>query len=361
MLCHSEPVIIHNNTILPKHDVIAELFFLFHESISINFLMQNLLECMNEDEIETLLANMVTKREFQKGKKYHVGQIHYRDYMDAIYGRMSNHTCNLSETGKAYLCLGYLWSRFQQNLSGGKKAFLNDILNTFAPEIDGTLIMQKLYTEWGIWEHESGAYTKAEEKFKSVIDNAPTALPARTELGRLLSKQKGREKEAEEILREAMQIESKHIQSKTELGRLLSKQKGREKEAEEILREAMQIESKHIQSRTELGRLLSKQKGREKEAEEILREAMGIKSKDIQSRTELGRLLSKQKGREKEAEEILREVIKIDSKNLHARTVLARLFEDENRNTEAIKLYREVLKYDHEDSFAKRGLDRLKE
>lgn len=121
MLCHSEPVIIHNNTILPKHDVIAELFFLFHESISINFLMLNLLECMNEDEIETLLTNMVTKREFQKGRKYHVGQIHYRDYMDAIYGRMSNHTCNLSETGKAYLCLGYLWSRFQQNLSGEKK------------------------------------------------------------------------------------------------------------------------------------------------------------------------------------------------------------------------------------------------
>lgn len=59
--------------------------------------MLDLLQCMSEDEIETLLANMVTKREFQKGSKYHVGQIHYRDYMDAIYGRMSNHTWSVNQ------------------------------------------------------------------------------------------------------------------------------------------------------------------------------------------------------------------------------------------------------------------------
>ena len=71
---HSEPVIFRNDTLQPKHDVIAELFFLFHEkTVSINSLMLDLLQCMDEDEIESLLRNMVNKKEFQKGKKYHVG------------------------------------------------------------------------------------------------------------------------------------------------------------------------------------------------------------------------------------------------------------------------------------------------
>lgn len=94
---HIEPVIFHNDTLQPKHDVIAELFFLFHEErVSINFLMLNLLQCMNENEIELLLLNMVNKKEFQKGKKYHVGQIKYRDYMDEIYNRIEMNNFNLS-------------------------------------------------------------------------------------------------------------------------------------------------------------------------------------------------------------------------------------------------------------------------
>lgn len=64
MSYHIEPVIFRNDTLQPKHDVIAELFFLFHEkTVSINSIMQHLLQCMNENEIESLLENMVNKRE----------------------------------------------------------------------------------------------------------------------------------------------------------------------------------------------------------------------------------------------------------------------------------------------------------
>ena len=325
MAHHIEPVIFQNNTLQPKHDVIAELFFLFHEkTVSINFLMLNLLQCMDENEIELLLANMVNKREFQKGKKYHVGQINYRDYMDEIYNRIAKNRLNLSNTGRANLCLGYLWSRFQQNASGNIVS-LNSILNKIAPEIDCSLIVAKFYTEWGILARDLGDNTLAEEKYRMVIDSYPTQLPARTELGKLLSKQKGREKEAEEVLREVIKIDSKNIMSRTELGKLLSKQKGREKEAEEVLREVIKIDSKNIMSRTELGKLLSKQKGREKEAEEVLRE-----------------------------------VIKIDPRNLHARTVLAKLFEDCNRQIEAVLLYQEVCKYNPGNLYGESGLKRLK-
>ena len=255
MARHIEPVIFHNDTLQPKHDVIAELFFLFHkETVSINFLMLNLLQCMDENEIELLLINMVNKREFQKGKKYNVGQIKYRDYMDEIYNRITKNNLNLSNTGMAKLCLGYLWSRFQQNTFRNNVS-LNSILNKIAPEIDGSLDLAKLYTEWGIWARDLGDNTLAEEKFRTVVDNYPKQLPARTELGKLLSKQKGREKEAEEVLREVIKIDSPNIMSRTELGKLLSKQKGREKEAEEVLREVIKIDSKNLHARTVLAKL----------------------------------------------------------------------------------------------------------
>lgn len=392
---HIEPVIFQNDTLQPKHDVIAELFFLFHgKTVSINSIMLHLLQCMDENEIESLLSNMVIKKEFRDGHKYQVGQINYRDYMDAIYNRILNHSCNLSETGRAYLCLGYLWSRFQQNTSGNSLP-LNDILNEITPEIDDSLIMAKLYTKWGIWARSSGDNALAEEKYRLVIENYPQTLPTRTELGKLLAKQSGREKEAEALFREVlkmdpenimartelgilfakqsgrrkeaealfrkvMQIKPNDIQSRTELGKLLAIQPGREKEAETILRKAMQINPRHIQSRTELGRLLAKQSGREKEAEAVLREAVTIDPQNLYPHTELGRLLAKQPGREKETETFLRKAIKISPRNLHPRTVLAELYEKQNRYTEAVKLYQEICKYNPGDRYGERGLERLK-
>lgn len=392
---HIEPVIFQNDTLQPKHDVIAELFFLFHgQTVSINSIMLHLLQCMDENEIELLLTNMVNKKEFRDRHKYQVGQINYRDYMDAIYNRISNHSCNLSETGMAYLCLGYLWSRFQQNISGNSFS-LNDILNEIAPEIDDSLIMAKLYTEWGIWARSYGDNVLAEEKYRLVIENYPQTLPTRTELGKLLAKQAGREKEAESLFREVLKMDPENImahtelgillakqserekeaealfrkviqikpcdiQSRTELGKLLAKQRGREKEAEAILRKAMQINPRHIQSRTELGRLLAKQSGREKEAEAVLREAITIDPQNLHPHTELGRLLAKQPGREKEAEAFLRKAIKISPRNLHPRTVLAELYEKQNRYTEAVTLYQEICKYNPGDRYGEQGLKRLK-
>ena len=80
--------------------------------------------------------------------------------------------------------------------------------------------MEKLYTEWGIWARASGNDELAEEKYRIVVENYPTALPARTELGKLLSKQKGREKEAEEFLWEVIKIAPKNLHARTVLAEL---------------------------------------------------------------------------------------------------------------------------------------------
>lgn len=217
---HIEPVIFHegSNTLRPKHDVIAELFFLFN-NVSINNLMIDLLKCMDENEIETLLSNMIIKKEIESRKKYHVGQIHYNDYMNTIYERIVTHTCNLSETGAAHLCLGYLWARFENN-TPKYNTHLNNILDEIAPQIDDSLIMAKLYTEWGIWAKDMGNIKLAEEKYRAVINNYPKNVPARTELGRLLSKQKGRLNEAEEVLRQVIKIDSRNLHARKVLARL---------------------------------------------------------------------------------------------------------------------------------------------
>ncbi len=344
---HREPVRIQNDALLPKHDVIAELFFLFQdenklskEESCINTIIRNLLQCMNEDETEHFLTHMGKKNEFQERKKHYLKKIAYRDYMDTIYDRVQKHTCNLSDTGRAYLCLGYLWSDAPEDTSGAHVS-VNDVLNEIAPCIDGTKVMAVLYTEWGIWARNAGDNVLAEEKYKSVVDSYPKDVQSRTELGKLIATQKGREKEAEELFRKVIEIDKKNIQSRTELGKLISKQKGRQKEAEEIFRKALDIDEENLHPHTELGILLSRQ-GRVKEAEEVFRQAMQINSRHVHSRTELGKLLTRQKGREKEAEEALEEALNIDPEDIYALKALARLYKRCNRKKEVAALYRKV-------------------
>ena len=358
---HVEPVVYHegSKTLQPKHDVIAELFFLFNKGkVFINTLMEDLIDVMEEPEIEALLASIVNKRDIRRGTKPPIGEIHYWSCLERIYLRIQEGTLRLSPAGRRYLCLGILWAR-RQRKPYGHSPTVKDILDGIAPEIETDLLAAKLYTEWGIWAAQEKNASLAEEKFLAVIDHNPRQLPARTELGRLLSRQKGREKDAEEFLLQVIKLSPRDIQSRTELGRLLSKQKGREKDAEEFLLEAIKIDPNHIHSRTELGRLLSKQKGREKDAEEFLLEAIKIDPKHIQSRTELGRLLSKQKGREKDAEKFLLEAIEINPTQLHARTVLAKLYERLNRPEDARRLYQEICGIEPDNRFGREGLARL--
>ena len=390
-----EPVIFRegSGTLVPKHDVAAELFFQFHRhQLPVHALMIELLQTMDEFEIDGFLEQNVRKGAVQRGYHRLVGQLRFRDYFMEIYNRNQRGTCGLYGEAKARLALGLMytvprndWKLREQTLK---------LVENLDPVLDGSVLTASLYTEWGRLLANGRRVRDAEEKFRAVAEQYPRQLHARTELGRLLSKQPGREGEAEAFLREAMQIDPKHIQSRTELGRLLSKQPGREGEAEAFLREAiridpknlhphtelgrllanqlgregeaeafhreaMQIDPKHIQSRTELGRLLAKQPGREGEAEAFLREAMQIDPKHIQSRTELGRLLSKQPGREGEAEAFLREAIRFDTKNLHPRTVLAKLCIKSGNRDEAERLYREVLKLDPGNAYAINGLKSL--
>ena len=254
---HVEPVVYQerNETLQPKHDVIAELFFLFNKTkVTINSVIFELLDVMDENEIEIFLTNTINKKEILKRQKPPIGEIDYWGYWERIYSRIQKGSLNLSYIGNAYLCLGFLWARYQKGLS--ESCFtIKTVLDNLAPELENDLLIIILYTEWGIWLAEGRNNSAAEEKFLIVIKTSQSNIHCRTELGRLLSRQKGREAEAEKFLREAIKIDPKNLHPHTELGRLLSRQKGREAEAEKFLREAIKIDPKDLHSRSVLAKL----------------------------------------------------------------------------------------------------------
>ncbi len=357
---HIEPVIVQHDALQPKHDVIAELFFLFHKGkYSISPFMLCLLQSMDENDIEAFLGKIINKDDFKKEKKNNFAQIQYVDYLNEIYARMQNHTFNLSEIGRAYLCLGYLWSRFQQD-TPEQKTLINNILNNTAPEIDDTHLMAILYTEWAIWARITGDDALAEENLQKVIEKNEEDVVALTELGKLWANQPHRTKDAESCFRKVIKLDKKNINARTELGMLLAKHPEGMAEAESLFREAIQIDRKNLPPHTGLGKLLARQPGRAAEAEEIFRKAMKIDSKHIPSRLELGKLLTTQPGREEDAEEVLSEVIKIDARDTQARTALVKLYTKWNKPQKAVKLCQEILKYDSKNSFARSNLNRLK-
>ena len=76
-------------------------------------------------------------------------------------------------------------------------------------------------------------------------------------------------------MREAIEIDPQNLHPRTELGRLLSRQKGREGEAEKYLREAIEIDPQNLHSRTVLARIYEGM-DRKSEASQLYQELCNI-------------------------------------------------------------------------------------
>ena len=274
---HVEPVMYdeHSDTLLPKHDVAAELFFLFHrENLDHNAMMEKIITVMKPWELDSLLEKMVFKKAIQSRSRGNLKGIHYRRLFMTIYERKDS----LYTESRTCLGLGLLYSVPKQDREIWR--LLDGLDVSIAPD----RLTASFYTEWGILAARRNDNRLAEEKFREVIKADEKNVHSRTELGRLLMKL-GRHDDAETVLREIIQIHPNDIQSRTELGRLFMKL-GRDGEAETVLQETLVIDPKSIHSRTELGRLLMKL-GRDTEAETVLREILAIDHDNIQARTEL--------------------------------------------------------------------------
>ena len=384
---HVEPVMYdeHSDALLPKHDVAAELFFLFHrENLDHNALMERIITSMKPWELDTLLEKMVFKKPIQSRTRGKLNEINYRRFFMTIYDRKDS----LYTESRTRLGLGLLYSVPKQDRADQGREVLR-LLDGLDVSIAPDHLTASFYTEWGILASRRNDNRLAEEKFRLVADHCPTQVHARTELGRLLMKL-GRDEEAEPLFRKAIELDDKQLAPRTELGRLLMKlgrhddaktvlqeilaidhdniqartelgrlfmKLGRHDDAETVLKEILAIDHDNIQARNELGRLFMKL-GRDGEAETVLREAFKIEPNHLQSRTELGRLLMKL-GRHADAEDVLQTILRLDAKNLHARIQLADLRIRSGHSEQARELYREVLRLDPGNSYATKGLAKL--
>lgn len=138
------------------------------------------------------------------------------------------------------MCLGFLWARYQKGLFESSFT-IKTVLDNLAPELENDLLIIKLYTEWGIWLAEGRNNPAAEEKFLIVIKINQSNIHCRTELGRLLSRQKGREAEAEKFLREAIKIDPKDLHSRSVLAKLYESM-NRLPEAKQLYQELCNID-----------------------------------------------------------------------------------------------------------------------
>ena len=272
---HIEPVLYRRetHTIAPKHGVIAELFFLFN-NMTPDESMEEVLEKMNADELEKFLRQMIAygKRDIQNGRRERFANIDYYELLMLILDREQDGLL-LTNEARAMALLGLLWTIPKRDRSGRVKEIL-ELLEEQAPPMEEGLTFAMLYTEWGKLLADNRKTRAAEEKLRAVLECDSRDIHSRTELGRLLSKQPGREDEAEVYLKEAIRIDPRHIQSRTELGRLLSKQPGREAEAEKFLREILALDRNNCHARVVLAEMICKD--RPAEAERLYREVLQI-------------------------------------------------------------------------------------
>ncbi|MBQ9346909.1 MAG: TIR domain-containing protein [Oscillibacter sp.] len=267
-------------TLRPKHDVIADLFFLFqkeydrgepHES-PLDTCVLDALEAMNEPEVEALLRNMVDQKAMRELTARDIGRVSYRLYMKCLYYRVLDGTLRLSDHGRTCLCLVLLRNKGGNRITDWDEE-LHEMLTDAAPEPDGRALSSSLYTEWGIWLAGNGRNKDAEEKFQKVREASPRNLQARTELGRVLAKQ-GKYEEAAQILREIIRLAPRDLQSRTELGRVLAKQEKYE-EAEQVLREVIRMYPTNLPPKMELGKLMERM-GKPEGAKALYKEILAL-------------------------------------------------------------------------------------
>ncbi len=326
---HTEPVRYNRerNTIQPKHDVCADMFFYSHPKA-------NLIRCLIQYLNVTKNTQAIFDNVLRKGKIRRNIVLAYGKKLD--YQPLINHIKKIGFAPKnqSRLMLAGLWNchSLQEQVCYIEKKLVGDKLEELMDYES-----KKVFTEIAIIYRNAKKYQSAEKMLCKALEIDENDLPIYNELGRLYVKQKKYE-EAEEIFRKALEIDENALPSYNELGRLYVDQKKYE-EAEEIFRKALEIDENDLPIYNELGRLYVKQKKYE-EAEEIFRKALEMGN--LPSYNELGRLYVKQKKYE-EAEEIFRKALEIDENALPIYNELGRLYVKQKKYEEAEEIFRKAL------------------
>ena len=224
---HTEPVRYNRerNTIQPKHDVCADMFFHSHPKADfIRCLIQYLNVTKNTQEI---FDNV-----FRKGKMCRNIISAYEKKPD--YQPLIKHIkkIGIDPKNQSRLILAYLWNcgSLQEQISYIEKNLINDKLDDLTD-----FESEKVFTEIAIIYRKVKKYESAEKALRKALDIDATALPILNELGRLYVKM-GNFEQAESLFLKALE---KNIGNDsyflTSLIKLYSKTKNHKK-ADELIK-----------------------------------------------------------------------------------------------------------------------------
>lgn len=235
------------HAIAPKHDMVAELFFLFcgRRVAKAEQIVVELIGEMEESNLISVLYSIVSDHHQSRCNfRPERISISYQAVFDAIgQSEKGNYLLLSNDFFAVKFCLGYLriWNDKRENLVL-KEEKLRGVLSEFCPSLSET--SRKLYFEWGRWERQCNNNDAAEGLFRSIIDFDSKEVYSRTELGKLLVK-KGDLEGAQKLFQEAIQLDKMQVHSHFELVLLLEK-KGKYKEAMIIVEEILKIDSSNL-------------------------------------------------------------------------------------------------------------------
>jgi len=324
---HIEPVRYNRerNTIQPKHDVCADMFFNSHPKA-------NLIRCLIQYLNVTKNTQEIFDNVLRKGKIYKKTILAWGKKLD--YQPLIDHIKRIgyAPENKSRLILAGLWncSSLEEQLCYIQKNLSDAIFEGLTDNES-----EKVFVEISIIYRKAKNYQLAEKVLCKSLEIDPGHLPSYNELGRLYVEQRKYE-EAEDVFRKALEIDVGNLPIYNELGRLYVRQ-GKYEKAEDAFRKA--LEKGNLPSYNELGRLYVEQRKYE-EAEDVFRKALEIDVGNLPIYNELGRLYVRQ-GKYEKAEDAFRKAL--EKGNLPSYNELGRLYVKQGKYEEAEDVFRKAL------------------
>ncbi len=283
---HTEPVRYNRerNTIQPKHDVCAEMFFYSHPKA-------NIIRCLIQYLTVTKNTQAIFDNVLRKGKICNNIVLPFGETLN--YLPLINHIKKIgfASENQSRLMLSELWNcrSLQEKVCYIEKNLIDDKLEKLTDYES-----KKVFAEIAIIYRKAKKYQPAEKMLWKALEIDTDDLPSYNELGRLYVDQ-NKYDEAEKIFRKASEMG--HLPSYNELGRLYVKQ-NKYDQAEEIFRKALEIDADALPIYNELGCLYVKQ-NKFDEAEKIFRKALEMGENARYILTSLIKLYSKTKNSKK--------------------------------------------------------------
>ena len=279
---YREPVIYDsvNETVSIKHDMIAELYFKFHSNVSVQNILKNLLDLMNEEELLKFTKKLFNKK-VVVGKTKFVFDVNI-DEMLLVYLKNQDILKLLKINGELpWFELVRVWNK-QINPESKDQPYSFDELSEKYKEDKKVLLETAMY-----YERMGNKPEEVEKLLIIILETDSVNLPALNELARFYAA-RGRDEEAEKTFLRALEVDSSHLPALNELAQFYAS-RGRDEEAEETLIYALEVENSNLPILNELGRLYKKEKKNEK-ALQIFEKIVSLSGDDIIALYETARL-----------------------------------------------------------------------